>query len=63
MNQPNKLVLHNTGLEMIVRDKNSSLLGKILRYEENEVLCIRPLDLLMISLISSCLSNNLYFFN
>jgi hypothetical protein len=63
MNQLNKLVLHNTELEMIVRDKYSSLLGKILRYEDNEVLWIRPLDLLMISLISSCLSNNLYFFN
>jgi hypothetical protein len=40
MNGPNKLVLHYTGLERLARDKQSSLLGRFVSYEENEVLSI-----------------------
>jgi hypothetical protein len=31
-------VLHYTRIEMLAREKHSSLLGPFLRYEENEVL-------------------------
>ena len=36
-------VFHYPGLERLVRDKRSSLLGSFLTYEENEVLLIQPL--------------------
>ncbi len=36
-NETNKLgVLHNTGLERLATDKQSSLRGQFVRYEENE---------------------------
>ncbi len=37
-NQPNTLVLYNTNLERLARDRQTSLLGSFERYEENEVL-------------------------
>jgi hypothetical protein len=36
-------MLHYTRPKRLSRDKNSSLLGALINYEENEVLSIRPL--------------------
>jgi len=43
MNEPNKLVLHNTGLERLASGKYSSLRDPIVSYDENVVLWIRSL--------------------
>jgi hypothetical protein len=40
MHGPNKVVLHNSNLERVARDKHSSLLGPFVSYEENKVLRI-----------------------
>ncbi len=37
---PNMIVLHNTRLERLVRNRHSSLLDLLLSYEENEVFWI-----------------------
>ncbi len=42
MNGPNKLVFHYARLEMLARDKHSSLLGPFICYQGNEVLWILP---------------------
>ncbi len=44
----NKLVLHNTRLERLVREKHSSLFGLFGSYEENEVFIIWP-DILLLA--------------
>jgi len=35
-------VFHTTKLERLASDKNSSLLGPFISYEENELLCMTP---------------------
>jgi hypothetical protein len=41
MNGPNEArMLHYTRLEWLPGDKHSSLLGPLVNYEQNEVLCV-----------------------